>query len=45
MGGGGTSDKTDFFSTRTKNKVEKRISFFLSDMKFCFMKQLFPRPR
>jgi hypothetical protein len=27
--GGGTNDKTDVFSTRTKNKVEKRISFFI----------------
>jgi hypothetical protein len=24
-----TCDKTDVFSTRTKNKVEKRISFFI----------------
>jgi hypothetical protein len=28
VGGGGTIDKTDVFSTRTKKKVEKRISFF-----------------
>jgi hypothetical protein len=27
--GGGTSYKTDVFSTRTKNKVEERISFFI----------------
>jgi hypothetical protein len=28
-GGGCRSDKTDVFNTRTKNKVEKRISFFI----------------
>jgi hypothetical protein len=41
-----THDKTDVFSTRTKNeKGGKTYFFFLSDMKFCFMKLLFPRPR
>jgi hypothetical protein len=29
VGVGSTSDKTDVFSTRTKNKVEKLISFFI----------------
>jgi hypothetical protein len=29
VGGGYTSDKTAVFSTRTKNKVEKRIYFFI----------------
>jgi hypothetical protein len=34
--GGCTSDKTDVFSTRTKNKVEKRISFFYWTWSFVF---------
>jgi hypothetical protein len=38
MGVGCTSDKTEVFSTRTKNKLETRC--FLSDMKFCFLKRL-----
>jgi hypothetical protein len=29
VGDGCKSDKTDVFSTRTKNKVEKRTSFFI----------------
>jgi hypothetical protein len=29
VGGRGTSDKTDVFGKRTKNKVEKCISFFI----------------
>jgi hypothetical protein len=36
VGGGCTSDKTDVFNMRTKNQVEKRISFFIGQ-KFWFL--------
>jgi hypothetical protein len=41
VGGGCTSDKTEVFSTRTKNKVEKRISFFIGHEVLFF--ELHPR--
>jgi hypothetical protein len=42
VGGRCTSDRTDVFSTRTKNKVEKRIVFlfFVIEHKVFFWKRL-----
>jgi hypothetical protein len=34
-----------FFLAREEKIRWKNVFLFLSDMNFCFMKQLFPRPR
>jgi hypothetical protein len=44
-GGGGTSDQTtEFFSTITKIKVKKHISFFTGH-EVLYIETTFPRPR